>query len=202
MMNKFFDNDEHYESLEGKLLVASPHMDDPYFNKSIIYICAHDEGGAIGIIVNQKIGMISSKDLLMDLIQTNVISNKKKYNKRMPLMFGGPLNTDMLLILSKKRDDEKSLITQSFVVHTDIVGFLQEQQNKKCESEKFILAKGVSAWDSQQLEYEVKSNDWLVIEPESEVVFSSKNGSILWNNIIKSIGIIKPHKLVHYSGTA
>lgn len=202
MTNKFFENDGYDESLEGKLLIASPHMEDPYFNKSIIYVCAHDEGGAIGIIVNQKIGMISSQDLFMDIIQNTELSKNKKYNKKMPLMFGGPLNTDMLLILSKKKDDEKSLITQSFVVHTDILSFLQEQQNKKCETEKFILAKGVAAWDSKQLDDEVALNDWLVIEPTPELVFSSKRGNILWDNIIKSIGIVKPHKLVHYSGSA
>ena len=198
MRRKFFEDDGHYESLEGKLLVASPHMEDPYFSKSIIYVCAHDEGGAIGIIVNQKIGMISSKDLFVGMVQADEMPK----NKRIPLMFGGPLNTDMLLVLSKKKDDERSLITQSFIVHTDILTFLQEQQSKKCELDKFILAKGVAAWESQQLEEEVESNDWLIVEPTLEVVFSSKRGDIRWSSIIKSIGIVKPHELVHYSGSA
>ena len=148
MTRHFFEEDKQQESLEGKLLVASPHNEDPYFSKSIIYICAHDESGAIGLIVNQKIGIVSSKDLFLGAMK----SNDMPKNKSIPLMFGGPVNTDMLLILSKKKDDERSLITQSFIVHTDIIAFLQDQEDKKNDMEKFILTKGVSAWDSHQLE--------------------------------------------------
>ncbi len=198
MTRNFFEEDRQHESLEGKLLVASPHIEDPYFGKSIIYVCAHDESGAIGLIVNQKIGMISSKDLFLGVMK----SDEMPKSRNIPLMFGGPVNTDMLLILSKKKDDEKSLITQSFIVHTDVIAFLQEQENKKNEMEKFILTKGVSAWDSQQLEEEVESNDWLVVESTLDLVFASRKVNTIWKNTIKNIGIIKPHKLVHYSGSA
>lgn len=197
MTRNFFEEDKQHESLEGKLLVASPHIEDPYFSKSIIYVCAHDESGAIGLIVNQKIGTVSSKDLFLGVMKDHEMPK----TKNIPLMFGGPVNTDMLLILSKKKDDEKSLITQSFIVHTDIITFLQQQENKKNEIERFILTKGVSAWDSQQLEEEVESNDWLVVEPTPDLVFPSRRINI-WKVIIKNIGIIKPHKLVHYSGSA
>ena len=200
MTRNFFEDEIQYESLEGKLLVASPHLEDPYFSRTIIYLCAHDESGAVGIIVNQKIGTISSKDLVF----TGQKPEKPLKHKRLPLMFGGPTNSDMLLILSKKKDDEKSLITQSFIVHTDIFGFLEDEQNKKnnLDKNKFILAKGVAAWESQQLEEEVESNDWLVVEPTLDLVFSNKRGDTTWNKIIKSIGIVKPHELVHYSGSA
>lgn len=197
MTRNFFEEDKQHESLEGKLLVASPHIEDPYFSKSIIYVCAHDESGAIGLIVNQKIGTVSSKDLFLGVMKAHEMPK----SRNIPLMFGGPINTDMLLILSKKKDDEKSLITQSFTVHTDIIAFLQHQENKKNEMEKFILTKGVSAWDSQQLEEEVESNDWLVVEPTTDLVFPSGRMNT-WKVIIKNIGIIKPHKLVHYSGSA
>jgi putative transcriptional regulator len=197
-MTRNFLGEMQHESLEGKLLVASPHLDDPYFSRSLIYLCAHDEGGAIGIIVNQKIGMVSSKDLFIGMTDEAEIPKSKK----IPLMFGGPVNTDMLLILSKKKDDDKSLITQDFAVHTDIFSFLKDHQMKKDSIEKFILAKGVAAWDSEQLEEEVFANDWLVIEPSVKLVFSQKSGDTIWSNVIKSIGIAKSHGLVHYSGSA
>jgi putative transcriptional regulator len=198
MTRDFLGDIMQHESLEGKLLVASPHLDDPYFSKAIIYVCAHDEGGAIGIIVNQKIGMISSKDLFLGSTYQDAIPK----NKKIPLMFGGPVNTDMLLILSKKKGNDNSLISQDFAVHTDIFTFLKDQQVKKDSIEKFILAKGVAAWDAGQLDEEVMLNDWILFEPSDTLVFSKKTGDTLWSNVIKSIGIGKNHRLVHYSGSA
>lgn len=194
-MTRNYLGEKQYESLEGKLIVASPHLDDPCFSKSLIYICAHDEDGAVGIIVNHKIGMVSSKDLFFGMKYDSHLPK----NKRIALMFGGPVNTDMLIILSKKKEDNTCLIPRNFSVHTDIFNFLKD---KKDPLEKFILAKGVAAWDSYQLDEEVEANDWLVVEPSSDLVFSQKRGDTLWNSVIKNIGIAKPHGLVHYSGSA
>ena len=38
--------------LSGQILVAMPGMSDPRFEKSVIYVCAHNEEGAMGLVVN------------------------------------------------------------------------------------------------------------------------------------------------------
>ncbi len=192
MLKKFFEEEQN-ESLEGKILVASPNLKDPYFSQSIVYICTHDEAGAIGIIINQKIGMISYSDLVF--INDKNASIPK--NKKIPLMFGGPINTDMLIALSTKEQDDDSLM--SFSIHTDITSFLKQQQLKKYSSEKFILAKGVAAWDSQQLEEEVESNHWIIVEADQKLIFSTKRRN-KWSEIIKQLGIVDALGLVQYSG--
>ena len=50
--------------LDGQLLVAMPVMSDPRFARSVIYMCAHSEDGAMGLIVNQRASHISFPDLL------------------------------------------------------------------------------------------------------------------------------------------
>ena len=53
--------------LEGQLLIAMPAMGDPRFSRAVIYLCAHSEDGAMGIIVNQRAPHISFPELLDQL---------------------------------------------------------------------------------------------------------------------------------------
>ena len=45
------------QSLQNYLLIASPSMDDPYFARTVTYICEHNENGAMGLVINQPVGM-------------------------------------------------------------------------------------------------------------------------------------------------
>ena len=50
--------------LDGQMLIAMPGMGDPRFDQSVIFMCAHSENGAMGIIVNKRAPMISFSELL------------------------------------------------------------------------------------------------------------------------------------------
>lgn len=193
-MSQRIYTEERKDSLEGKILVASPHLDDPYFSKSLIYICAHDSAGAIGIIINQRIGIISHSDFLLHK------ANEKMRSKDIPLMFGGPVNTEMLIALSLNREDTSDVLNHSdLIVHTDVVHFLGSVKGGKGKKNKFLLAKGISAWDNEQLEEEIAENSWFVVEPSAKLIFDNKPKN-KWNNIIQNLGIGKAHGLVQYSG--
>ena len=58
-------NGEAY--LCGQLLIAMPGMTDPRFEKSIIYICAHNEEGAMGLVLNRPIVSMSFAEMLKQL---------------------------------------------------------------------------------------------------------------------------------------
>src|SRR5262245_35653780 len=53
--------------LDGQLLIAMPSMSDKRFARSVIYICAHTDDGAMGLIVNQRAPHISFAELLGQL---------------------------------------------------------------------------------------------------------------------------------------
>ncbi|MEE8535829.1 MAG: YqgE/AlgH family protein, partial [Kiloniellales bacterium] len=59
------DKDESY--LTGQLLVAMPGMADPRFTRTVIYLCAHNAEGAMGLVINRLIGSITFPDLLEQL---------------------------------------------------------------------------------------------------------------------------------------
>ena len=186
-------------SLEGKMLVASPHMNDPFFEKSLVYICAHDDNGIIGIIVNQQIGMVSIVDMLK-----NSGNNKKPkaINKKYPVLFGGPVNSDLIVALSLTKTQEVSFSEHRRAdMNADAGTFLQDVIHGKNKPSKLILAKGVSAWDADQLESEISENAWFVIDPSLQMLFSQRIKH-KWDTVMKGLGVSNMNYLVHYSGNA
>jgi putative transcriptional regulator len=181
-------------SLEGKVLIASPHLEDPYFSRSIIYICAHDETGTVGVIVNHRLGMLTCKDLLILKDKKNPLEGKK-----FPLLFGGPVNTDMLIALSL--EDKTAQLEDDITIHMDIGKFFKDKIKKKITSKKFLLVKGVTAWDSQQLEEEIADNCWFVLPATPDIIFAPR-GRDKWPDLMKKLGITKLYELVSYSGTS
>ena len=59
--------DENGEYLAGQLLVAMPSMRDPRFHKTVIYMCAHNADGAMGLVVNRALESLSFPDMLEQL---------------------------------------------------------------------------------------------------------------------------------------
>ncbi|CAG7592892.1 hypothetical protein MHYMCMPSP_01199 [Hyalomma marginatum] len=204
-----------FQSLEGKILVASPYINDQNFEQSLVYICMHDENGAVGVIINQRIGRIAEVDLnnyIKDFQNLVVKKNKlttqqveRLYSpskrRNYPVLFGGPVYSDKIVVLSLTKEQEKSFAkNQHLTLYTDMVSFLKEYVSGKSHS-KLLFAKGIAAWNPSQLEEEVSENNWFVVPASIDLLFSQRSKS-KWEDLIKKFGIKKYHNLVGYSGTA
>ncbi|MEE3322413.1 MAG: YqgE/AlgH family protein, partial [Pseudomonadota bacterium] len=84
--------------LAGKLLVAMPSMDDDNFKQATIFLCAHDEKGAMGLIVNDKMPNIDFEQLLIKL----KIERGDGRSVKMPVLRGGPLDSSRGFVLHSK----------------------------------------------------------------------------------------------------
>ena len=206
-----------FQSLEGKILVASPHINDQNFEQSLIYVCMHDENGAVGVIINQRIGKIAEIDLnnyirdFQSIIVKKGKSNikitdksgniKGKNTKNYPVLFGGPVYSDRIVVLSLTKEQEKSFTErQNLTLYTDMVTFLKEYVGGK-NYKKILFAKGIAAWNPAQLEEEISENNWFVVPASVDLLFSQRSKS-KWESIIKNLGINNYYNLVGYSGKA
>ncbi|AEI88522.1 MAG: Putative transcriptional regulator, AlgH/UPF0301 family [Candidatus Midichloria mitochondrii] len=204
-----------FQSLGGKVLVASPYISDQNFEQSLVYICMHDENGAVGVIINQRIGRIAEADLnnYIKDFQSLVVKKNRLTSQQMerlyspsrrrnyPVLFGGPVYSDKIVVLSLTKEQEKSFAeNQHLTLYTDIVAFLKEYISGKSHS-KLLFAKGIAAWNPSQLEEEVSENNWFVVPASIDLLFSQRSKS-KWEDLIKKFGIEKYHNLVGYSGTA
>jgi putative transcriptional regulator len=186
-----------FNSLEGKILVASPKLGDRFFEKSLIYIFMHDKNGALGVILNHEIGSVSNHELLK-LFDKNV---EKVKIEKLPIVFGGPVNSERIIALSIDKQQEKQFNTlQSIVLHTDIQNFVKNFIIKNNKA-KFLLARGVSAWDSSQLENEIEENSWFIIQPKLDLIFSHEMKN-KWSFAIEELGIKNFAYIAPYSGNA
>ena len=88
------DTETNEGYFEGRILIAMPTMPDPQFHKTIILLCAHGEDGAMGIVLNKNLAMLSFEDLLDQLeipIADDVDSQK--------IHFGGPVEAERGFVL-------------------------------------------------------------------------------------------------------
>ena len=64
------DNPEDF--FAGQFLVAMPHIDDSRFENAVVYLCAHNASGAMGIVLNKEHDSVSLLDMFEQLdIQPN-----------------------------------------------------------------------------------------------------------------------------------
>ena len=187
-----------FTSLEGKVLVASPGLEDGFFRKSLIYLFMHDENGALGIIFNHIIGSISNQELLKLLDK----KTDKIASSNLPIVFGGPVNTEKVIAFSINKEQEKNFShLQSITLHTDIQNFIKNYILKNVTS-KVLFAKGISTWDSGQLEHEIDQNTWFISDPNIDLIFSQEIKD-KWTSAIESLGLLKnPAYIAPYTGNA
>ena len=73
--------------LTGQLLIAMPQMDDPFFVRSVVYLCSHSsEDGAMGLIVNKTLDLLTIGELYAQL------GIEPAMHSAQPVHFGGPVS--------------------------------------------------------------------------------------------------------------
>lgn len=154
-------------SLQGHFLISMPHMDDPNFAQTVIYICEHNESGAMGIVVNRPIEMD-----LGQLLQHLEFS----YNSDLTdlIYAGGPVQNDRGFILHRHTTNEWDScynITDELTLTTsmDILKAISENSGP----EQFLVALGYAGWGPGQLEQELSDNVWLSCTANLDIMFGT-----------------------------
>ena len=168
-------------SLKNHFLISVPHLKDPFFEKSVVYLCEHDKKGAMGLIINKAIkkNNLTLKDSSSD-IELN------KYLKKNYLHIGGPVLTDRVLFLHTNNDISKSVPVSDEVSISGNIELLSSIQKSKGVKSKLFL--GHAGWDSGQLEREIENGDWLIQKSSTSIIFEQEIDNI-WIITTKSLGI-------------
>ena len=170
--------------LTAKLLIAMPGMGDPRFAKSVIFLCAHSEDGAMGLVVNQPTAEIRFGDLLKQL----------DIEPRAPMgdvvvRIGGPVEHGRGFVLHSPdwgtgdgtlRVDDRFSMTATL----DILDAIA----RGVGPERSLLTLGYSGWGPGQLESEIQRNGWLTADAAPDLVFA-RDDSRKWERALASLGI-------------
>jgi len=169
--------------LTGKLLAAMPVMSDPRFKKSLIFMCAHDEKGAMGIVINNEMTHVPVS-LLLSQLSVPTGDDFADF----PVLQGGPVETarGLLLHSADVLKNESIVIDRDFAV-TGTVEALRDIVSGAGPHEK-IFALGYAGWTGGQLEKEINDNAWLVIDADMDLVFRTPAGE-KWDKALHKLGI-------------
>ena len=153
-------------NLTHHFLIAMPNMADPFFSKSLTYICEHNEQGALGIVVNRAIDLSVSS--LLDQLEIPAENLEIGHTQ---VHFGGPVQTDRGFVLHKPLGEWQSTLQVDeeigLTTSKDILQALAEGAGP----DKFFITLGYAGWAPGQLEHEISLNAWLTVEADTSVIF-------------------------------
>ncbi len=171
-------------NLTGKFLIAMPGMGDARFERSLVFLCAHSEEGAMGLIVNKPMEEPGFRSLLRRLeIEPGPDCAEVQVH------FGGPVeggrgfvlhSADYFVGASTLRVDARFGMTATL----EVLGDLAQGQGPA----RALLALGYAGWGPGQLESEIGNNGWLTCDATPDLVFSEASAT-KWERALRSLGI-------------
>ena len=171
-------------NLTGKLLIAMPGMGDPRFEHSVVFICEHNEQGAMGLIVNKRAPDIAMSDLFEQL---SIETKGKDWD--LPVHFGGPVEGARGFVLHTPDYCSKlqSLAVGDAFCMTATLDILEDIAAGQ-GPESALMMLGYAGWGPDQLESEISANGWLTTEADADLVYHLRDEE-KWEAALKSLGI-------------
>lgn len=137
-------------------------MDDPNFQKVIVFITQYNESGAMGFVVNKIF-----ERPLNHLVE---FSSSPAF----PLYNGGPVDKDHLYFIHRRSDliPEGSLIIDDIYLGGNFKKAIDHINNKKLTISDVKIFIGYCGWDANELEEEIAEGSWIITDASNEIVFS------------------------------
>lgn len=169
--------------LAGQCLIAMPGMQDPRFEHTVVYLCAHSNEGAMGLILNRELADMPLTRLMeqLNIPATPAIEG-------MHVHFGGPVDPGRGFVLhSSDFMAEASMLVDSrhaLTATMDILRAVAEGRGPR----QALMALGYAGWGAGQLDGEIRDNAWLIVPADDALLFGPDN-SKKWQRAIEKLGI-------------
>lgn len=163
---------------KGKLLIAEPTLTgDVSFNRSVVLLAEHNEEGSVGFILNKPLEYDIS-----DLV-TEIDAPFKVFN-------GGPVEQDNLYFIHKVPHLIEGSIEISDGIYWggDFEKTIQHINNKTITENDIRFFLGYSGWSSLQLDQELSSKSWVVVNNEYESNIIQKSSIAFWKEKMVELG--------------
>ena|SRR5690606_34811639 len=179
--------------LDHQFLIAMPGMQDERFARSVIYLCAHSEEGAMGIIINQ----LQELDFSDLLIQLGILDEKQAIRlptkaRDLRICNGGPVDRSRGFVLHS--DDymvESTMPVAGEICLTATVYILRAISAGRGPRHA-LMALGYSGWGAGQLEQEIAENGWLTCPANIDLLFDGDIDN-KYDRILALIGVNPTH---------
>lgn len=153
-------------NLTHHFLIAMPNMADPYFSKSLTYICEHNEQGALGLVLTRAVDLTLAN--LMEQIEIPIASPEIG---AIQVHFGGPVQTDRGFVLHAPPGQWQSTLRVNDEIGLTTSKDILEAVARGEGPDKIFITLGYAGWAPGQLEHEMSLNAWLSVPAEASLIF-------------------------------
>ena len=158
--------------LTNQFLIAMPGMVGETFERSVVYMCEHNENGALGLVINKPIDI-----KLRSLFEKVELKLDRAELADQPVYFGGPVQTERGFVLHEKRSASLAQYNSTLSVpgglemttSKDVLEALADGSGPA----KVLITLGYSGWEAGQLEDELGRNGWLTVDADPAVIFDT-----------------------------
>jgi len=153
-------------NLTNHFLIAMPAMTDPFFTKSLTYVCEHNDEGAMGIVVNRPISLNLSElfaQINLPLTQAEL--------EDMPVHFGGPVQTDRGFVLHNAGGKWQSTLHVNDKIELTTSKDILQAVGEGTGPHNLLITLGYAGWSEGQLEQELAANAWLSVPATEHILF-------------------------------
>lgn len=160
----------------GRLLVATPQIEEGVFRRSVVLVLHHDDEGAQGLVLNRPID--ADVDAVLPGWEEHASDPAKVFQ-------GGPVQIDSALGLVAVPGDEpeptgvKRLFGSVALLDLDTPPPLVVP-----EVAGLRIFAGYAGWSSGQLEEEVRTGSWFVVDAEGADAFTGHPDG-LWRTVLR-----------------
>lgn len=167
-------------NLTHHFLIAMPGLDDESFARSVVYLCEHNERGALGLIINKPTDITIGT--LFERVELPL--GRSELGAR-PVLQGGPVQTDRGFVLHDPMSQAVEGKDEAAYASTLVIpGGLEmttsrdvlEALSTGAGPRRVLLTLGYSAWGEGQLESEIAENAWLTVDADPAVIFDAPIG--------------------------
>ena len=162
-------------NLTNQFLIAMPGMADETFAGSVVYLCEHNERGALGLVINKPIDI-----KLKNLFEKVDLPLDRQELAEQPVFFGGPVQTERGFVLHDRQGAGPEPYSSSMAVpgglamttSKDVLEALAGGAGPR----RVLVTLGYSGWSAGQLEDEIGRNGWLTVDADPAVIFDTPVG--------------------------
>lgn len=163
------------KSTTGKLLIAIPELPDSNFFRTVVFVIEHSDEGAMGVILNRPTNVKLSELWEKLQFETKVASDDAVH-------LGGPVEGPVLALHDQFRISDIEVIDSVFM------SMASERLNELVTEEKVQMKvfSGYSGWGPGQLDMEIESGGWLLMDAHSKDIFDSSD--TMWKRVCEQFG--------------
>jgi putative transcriptional regulator len=161
---------QHQGSLHNSMLISMPQLEDEPFHRSLIYICEHNDQGAMGLIINHE-----TEVAFADILPQLNIAEDLATNLDQPIFTGGPVKPEHGFVLHTplpNKEWQSSIQVASNLCLTTSIDVIDDIAHD-AGPEHSLIALGYAGWGPGQLENEIANNAWLCCPYDADIMFNT-----------------------------